>query len=350
MLRRTLSLAVLVLVSLGIGACTRFESTYVRKVQEADNLARQLSSLQARHRDLSAENERLKAELAHLTERLTAATADRDRTSADLSDMISQRDRVRAELADMSSQRDRLALDNKELDTVLKSKSDTLSKTIDELRGRIAGLEGENARLKSQISGLEQQFAAQKKALDDKSEETARYERENVKQRQEIAALQKAQEEKIQTASKTYEDLLQKMKAEIAQGQMTITELKGKLTVNMVDAILFDTGKAEVKPEGMEVLKKVVSILKDVRDKWIRIEGHTDNVQIVGALAKKYPTNWELSSARAVNVARYLQEQGIDPAVLSGVAYGEYHPVATNETPEGKQKNRRIEIILVPKE
>ncbi|HEX9023817.1 MAG TPA: OmpA family protein, partial [Geobacteraceae bacterium] len=76
----------------------------------------------------------------------------------------------------------------------------------------------------------------------------------------------------------------------------------------------------------------------------------TDNVQISGSLSRKYPTNWELSAARAINVTRYLQQQGIDPALLSAVAYGEYRPVAGNDTEEGKAKNRRIEIILVPRE
>jgi chemotaxis protein MotB len=118
----------------------------------------------------------------------------------------------------------------------------------------------------------------------------------------------------------------------------------------MVDAILFASGKAEVTPEGLVVLQKVIDILKNIKDKAIRIEGHTDNVQIVGALTKKYPTNWELSAARAVNVTRYLQQQGVDPLNLGAVAYGEFKPVAGNDTSEGKAKNRRIEIILVPKE
>jgi chemotaxis protein MotB len=140
------------------------------------------------------------------------------------------------------------------------------------------------------------------------------------------------------------------MKGEIAQGQVTISELKGKLTVNMVDAILFDSGKAEVKRGGEEVLAKVVDILKGVQDKMIRIEGHTDNVQIVGNLTKRFPTNWELSAARAINVARFLQGQGIDPSVLVAVANGEYRPVAPNDTDEGRARNRRIEIVLVPRE
>jgi len=87
-----------------------------------------------------------------------------------------------------------------------------------------------------------------------------------------------------------------------------------------------------------------------VSDKNIRIEGHTDNVPITGSLAQRYPTNWELSAARAINVARYLQKQAVDPGGLSAIAFGEFRPVADNGTPEGREKNRRIEIVLVPKE
>jgi chemotaxis protein MotB len=140
------------------------------------------------------------------------------------------------------------------------------------------------------------------------------------------------------------------MKSEIALGQVTISELKGKLTVNMEAAILFDSGKADVKKDGLEILKKMVDTLKGVKDKAIRIEGHTDNVQIIGALTRVFPTNWELSAARAINVAKYLQQQGLDPAVLSAAAFAEYKPVADNGTKEGRAKNRRIEITLVARD
>jgi chemotaxis protein MotB len=105
-----------------------------------------------------------------------------------------------------------------------------------------------------------------------------------------------------------------------------------------------------VKQEGLDVLQRVVEILKNVKDKSIRVEGHTDNVKIKGRLAKQYPTNWELSAARALNVTKYLQQQGLDPVLLSATAFGEYQPVAGNDTPEGRAKNRRIAIILLPKE
>jgi chemotaxis protein MotB len=234
----------------------------------------------------------------------------------------------------------------------LQMKHDDLVTENDALKGRNEEMTLQNERLTTDLAYVSDQrdkLASDKEELD-LVRKMADLSSENDKLRRECAALEKAKEEQVRNVSSTYEDLLEKMKTEISKGQVTISELKGKLTVNMVDSILFDSGKAEVKQGGLEVLRKVISILKDVMDKSIRIEGHTDNVQIIGGLAKRYPTNWELSSARAINVARYLQEQGIDPGLLSAVAYGEWKPVGDNDTQEGKAKNRRIEIILVPKE
>ena len=283
-----------VLLAAGLSACSVMQGTYQKKVDEADALARSLAALQKKNDDLIAENAVLKADLAR---------------------MAQQNEKLATDLSYVTDQRDKAIADREELDGILRSRSDSLSQTISELRRKVAVLEEENAKLKA-----------------------------------ENASLVKAREEQVQKVSSTYESLLEKMKSEISQGQVTISELKGKLTVNMVDSILFDSGRAEVKKGGLEILGKVVSILKDVNDKSIRIEGHTDNVQISRALAQRYPTNWELSAARAINVARYLQAQGIDPGLLSAVAYGEWKPVATNDTVEGRAKNRRIEIILVPKE
>lgn len=177
------------------------------------------------------------------------------------------------------------------------------------------------------------------------------------KQRDELALQLEEKKKKIvqvetvkEQTSKTYEQMIEKMKSEIAEGQVTITELKGRLTVNMVDAILFDSGKADIKPQGRQVLQKVAEVIGQVEDKAIRVEGHTDNVKISAALARAFPSNWELSAARAINVARYLQRLGVDPALLSAAAYGEHRPVSENETPEGRAKNRRIEIVLVPRD
>ena len=161
-----------------------------------------------------------------------------------------------------------------------------------------------------------------------------------------IALLKKSKEREVKNVSGTYENLLKEMETEIKKGQIVIKELKGKLTLDVLDKILFDSGKVEIKPEGREVLNRVVDILAVTTDKEILVEGHTDNIPIAGNLSKKYPTNWELSAARAINIVRYLEEQGIDPQVLAAVALGEQRPVAENDTPEGRAKNRRITIIL----
>ena len=94
----------------------------------------------------------------------------------------------------------------------------------------------------------------------------------------------------------------------------------------------------------------MVNTFKSVKDKAIRIEGHTDNIPISGEFAEAFPTNWELSAARAINVCKYLQQQGIVPSVLSVAAFAENKPVADNKTREGRAKNRRIEITLVNKD
>ncbi len=311
-----------VLLAAVLSACSVMQGTYQKKVDEADTLTKRLAALQKKYDDLTAENAAIKTR--------------NERLISDLAGMTLQKDKLATDLAYVTGQRDKAAADKEEVDRILQSKSDTLSQSIFELRGKVAQLEAEHGKL------LERNAALQK-ALDEKTKRVADLENE-------AEGLKKAKEEQVQKVSSTYENLLEKMKSEISQGQVTISELKGKLTVNLVDSILFDSGKAEVKKGGLEILGKVVSILKDVNDKSIRIEGHTDNVQIRGDLARRYPTNWELSAARAINVTRYLQEQGIDPDQLSAVAYGEWKPVATNDTAEGKAKNRRIEINLVPKE
>jgi chemotaxis protein MotB len=286
-MKRLVYLTLAGLVSISLNGCLVAESRYLQKVEEADSLTKELGALKQKHAALTADNMALKAEFEKLTN----------------------------EAAGLAKDRLALTKDKQELEQVLKAKSDTLSQNISDLRQKVANLEGDNKKL-----------------------------------REDIAALQRVKEEKVKEVSNTYEQLLQNMKSEIAQGQVTISELKGKLTVNMEAAILFDSGKADVKTDGLEILSKMVETLKNVKDKAIRIEGHTDNVQISGALTRQFPTNWELSAARAINVAKYLQQQGLDPANLSAAAFAEYKPVADNGTKEGRVKNRRIEITLVARD
>lgn len=148
----------------------------------------------------------------------------------------------------------------------------------------------------------------------------------------------------------TYDRLAAGLKKWTDAGSALITFVNGRLTVNLSDRILFDSGKAEVKPEGKQVLSSIAPILQEIKDYEIQVQGHTDNEKVGGALLRKYPTNWELSTARATQVTEYLQSIKVDPERLSAAGYSEYRPVADNAFPEGKAKNRRIEIVLLPLE
>jgi chemotaxis protein MotB len=149
----------------------------------------------------------------------------------------------------------------------------------------------------------------------------------------------------------TYDQLMSQLQKEVSEGQVAIQQYEDKLTMNVAEKIFFDSGSAELKPGGKELLKKFGRIVKGLADKVIRVEGHTDNVPIAKPLQPTYPTNWELSAARAITVVRFLQEQaGVPPKMLMAAAFGQYHPLAQNDTPANKQKNRRIEIVLQQKD
>lgn len=164
-----------------------------------------------------------------------------------------------------------------------------------------------------------------------------------------IADISKENEEEIARLKGTYDKLVGNMKDEIEQGQIKITHMADRLSVTMVDKILFPSGEAEITSKGVAILTRIGKIIKNNRGEIIRVEGHTDNMRITPRLQQKFPTNWELSTTRATNVARFLQDKiGIEGASLQAVGMSEYHPVASNETLDGRGQNRRIEIILMP--
>ncbi|MBI3596403.1 MAG: OmpA family protein [Nitrospirae bacterium] len=171
-------------------------------------------------------------------------------------------------------------------------------------------LDQEVAALKTQKDGLDKDLAALR--LDKQNAETqiASLNDKLAQLQQQSAEIAAQKDAEIQHLRGTYESLVKDLKGEIEKGEIKVTQIRDKLTVNLVEKILFDSGRAEVKPQGKEVLKKVGNILKEVKDKDIRIEGFTDNVPIGGTLVQKFPTNWELSTQRATNVLRFLQDEG----------------------------------------
>jgi len=118
------------------------------------------------------------------------------------------------------------------------------------------------------------------------------------------------------------------------------------LLIRFKDQVLFDSGKAIIRKDGEPIVQSIGEILKQ-NDRAIRVEGHTDNVPMHSLL---YPSNWELSTARAVNVVKFFIEKvGIAPTRLSAAGYSEYHPIADNDTAENRQKNRRVDVVILRK-
>jgi chemotaxis protein MotB len=144
----------------------------------------------------------------------------------------------------------------------------------------------------------------------------------------------------------TYQQLNQNLQTEVAANQVQIKQLQNRLEVTMVNSILFPEGGWELHKQGRVQLSKVLPALQGLSGKQIVIQGFTDSLPIEYPLRERFPTNWDLAAGRAVSVVRYFEEQGLDPNQLSAVSFGKYHSVAPNDTPEGRARNRRINIEI----
>ena len=200
------------------------------------------------------------------------------------------------------------------------------------------GLEQKVRELESQKSGLEQQKTALERQQGDLRSEL-------VKTEQQRAQLEMANR---QTRTR-YDTLVRDLNEEVKKGQIQVRQYKDMLTVEVAEQLFFDSGRAALKDSGRAVLKKVGDALKGYDDKIIRVVGHTDNVPIGKSMQAQFPSNWDLSAARATTVVRFLESAGIPPERMLASGRGEYSPVASNDDAEGRKKNRRIEITLVDK-
>ena len=218
----------------------------------------------------------------------------------------------------------------KEADTAADSARAQIGQLKTEVeQGRKTSLELEQSR--AELAKLKELSASEKKAWEQKF------------------ADQQVQMEKIK-ATPSPEDikLEENLKKELADKDVQISRLKDQLKITVASEILFPSGSAELSPEGVDVLRKVAKAANKTQDE-VKVEGHTDTDPIAPVLAQYYPTNWELSTARAAVAVRALETTGMVPAArLAAVGYGDSRPVAPNDTAESKAKNRRVEIIFTP--
>ncbi len=220
------------------------------------------------------------------------------------------------------------------------------------LEQRLATVDAELAAEKQQRAATEQKLAETERQLSDQSAEKnalmaqhAQLQALNDELSKNTRKLEQAKAE-LEKKSSEYEGLAESLKGEIQAGKVELSELKGRMTVKMKDKILFSSGSAKLGREGQAALDKVAAALKDVQGKIIRVEGHTDSDPV--DRSGPFPSNWELSLARAMAVVAHLETQGVDPSRLSAAGYGQHQPIAPNRTPEQKSANRRIEIVLAP--
>jgi chemotaxis protein MotB len=220
----------------------------------------------------------------------------------------------------------------KERDSVasLSKKLDALEREDKERQDKLATLEAQNAAMTEQLRRMGVNVEDQKK---------------NMAEMNKLVEELKAKERQAQLRLDTFRGMLERFNKMIASGKLRVRIVRGRMVVELSENILFDSGRAELKSEGQTALTEVAGVLASISDRDFQIAGHTDNVPIKSA---KFPSNWHLSTARAVTVALYLSDHGVPSVRLSAAGYADTQPAASNDTAEGRQQNRRIEIVLMP--
>lgn len=292
-------------------------------------------------------------------------------TVIDLTKQIKDRDNRVAQLEDrLGDVKTRMRSLQQEIATAQEG-VEVRQQRIERLEEQKAALDIQVAQLKSvheaAVSGLHTQIQDRDAAMrdlrqkvEDLAAQLSSQEKHLAKCQSEMQALQSKLSDllgqraqlvtQIDELKSTYDSVVSDLKGEIQNKQVTLHELEEKLSITFVDRILFEFGRADITPKGKELLKRVGKALKNVGAKQIRVVGHTDNKLILPEHRYKFPSNWELSAARAAAVVRYFQNDiGIDPRNLEAVGQSFYRPVASNETEEGRSQNRRVAIIIAPK-
>ncbi|MBI5237934.1 MAG: OmpA family protein [Deltaproteobacteria bacterium] len=319
--------------------------TYQTKADESETRRAKLDSAIGELEGERTAHLKLKKELADLT-------ASKEKDAASLREHIDELSNrgimTSKEIEDLKKERDRLSASDKEK-TAKENEVVALKGQMEEINGKLARISKELEDVKKERDGLMASDIAKGEEIAAKAKEGEYLNREIERLKIKTGELSSEKEKELANIKSTYENLVKEMKKEIEKGDIKITQAVDRLSVNMVEKILFDSGRAEVKLDGLKVIKRVGDILKGITDKQIRVEGHTDNVPIGAKIRDKYQTNWELSTARATNIVRYLNEKvGVNPLLLSAAGMADNKPVASNDTLEGKAQNRRIEIVLLP--
>ncbi len=338
------------------------------RIAELERLVSDRDAELGRLRNTSGQVSTLESQLRQRDDELAAlrrASAERDRLAGQVSDLerqLSARDQELGGLRGGVADKDRLAGELTALRGQLSTKDQELA-ALKSSAGDRDRLSAELAQAKQRIAELERQLAAKdqeasmlKGATGDRDrlaadlaaarQRASDLESEVARRDQEMAGLRGALDQQKTSLAQAKDDLSKLLQAEVSKGHVTMKQLGDQLTLGLATTLLFDSGESMLKPGGMDVLKRIGGVLKQYPDRSIHVAGHTDNVPIKGALAKKYPTNQELSQARAESARQALIEGGMSPDRIDAMGHADTRPIASNASAEGRQKNRRVEIVV----
>ncbi|MCC2640602.1 MAG: putative outer membrane protein OmpA/MotB family [Nitrospira sp.] len=332
---------------------------------------RELASLQ----NASGDKDRLVAQLSDAEGQITAkdqeltalraSAGDKDGLAAELASLqgqLSSKDNELTALKASSQDKDRLAAELAALQGQLSSKNQELSALKinagdrDRLSSELTQAKQRIAELERQLDARDQELVALKGTVGDRErliadlaaakQRAADLESELSRRDQEMIALKGALDQQNNSLAQAKDDLSKLLQAEVAKGNVTMKQLGDQLTLGLATTLLFDSGEASLKPGGADVLRRIGGVLKQYPDRSIHVAGHTDNVPIKGALSKIFPTNLELSQARAESARQALTDGGMAVEKIDVMGHADSRPIASNASAEGRHKNRRVEIVV----
>ena len=308
-----------------------FHGKYQNTGEKLQASSEKLSSLNDKIDQLTAENSKLSDQINKNVE----LDKKIDRLNKELETAVGRNTQLE----------DKLRLE-KEMGATLQKETLSLKDMISKLQGQLQG----EMSLKEKIRKLEEGLRLKKEMEASLKKETLSLKDMISKLQGQLQGEMSLTDSRIEELKSASNSLITELQRQLKNKEMTIDGFKKKLTITFVDRLLFDLGKATITTEGGSILSKVGDILRNTHGMRIWIVGHTDNIPIKKEYRYKFPSNWELSSARAAAVASYFQKNNnIDPKTLTVIGRSFYEPLDTNNTKEGRARNRRVEIIIAPK-
>jgi len=254
-----------------------------------------------------------------------------------------RKDLHQAALDAIAEDQDRLTAMTAEVDSCTSALTE-LDSALEQCKGEVAALQAARDEVLADNTALRAQLRELGADLDERSEAKAPL---STMRGDAERALTEARERQASADARDaiYRRLKDRLQAMIDAGKLDVRIARGRMVIDLKQDILFPSGKAELSDLGGETLREVARALAEFADRQFQVEGHTDNIPIK---TTRFPSNWELSTARAVAVVMLFIDAGMDPDNLSAAGFGEFQPRADNGSEEGRALNRRIEVVMVP--